>query len=362
MSSEEPRLDETVFFDPHWIAANGGWLHSNNVLYYFALSPFFDRQSKNQSVFSQSIGNPALEPLLNTRQTFEARLAERPGIEYVVAHDPLASNTFVDGPDGQVQSNVWVIRKQDRIKGTAPDGKPDEDEITPLMNYHIVNQAIYQSPSLLKILTNRVATTVTSLTKMISAGKDLATFAPSYGHTYFPPVAKAQDSSKTAFSHQSRENTPMPDSHGPKDVQGGKAAPEQQTTAAANTRTLIEAMAMSTRYRGEYMDDAPLVGEPGNFRLSSKKKDALSIPALQALSNSRQATPAKDNTPVPSRAPSPPPAIQTDVPAVKSKKSSANEKTPATPGGTPLPKTKRRKSKIGSIPGALEQVERPFIA
>lgn len=349
MASEEVRLEETVFFDPHWITANGGWLHSNNVLYYFAQSPFFDRQSNNQAVFSQSIGNPTLEHFLNTRQSFEARLAERPGIEYVVAHDPLASNTFVDGPDGQVQSNVWVIRKQERMKGTGPNGK---DGITPLMNYHIVNQAIYQSPSLLKILTNRIATTVTSLTKMISASKDLATFAPSYGHTYFPPVQKVQDPSKMSMSHQSKENTPMPDSQGPRDVHGGRTAPEQQTTAAADTRTLIEAMAMSTRYRGEYMDDTPLVGEPGNFRLSSKKKDAPSIPSLQAPSSSRQDTPAKGSMSVPSRVPSPPPAIQTDVPAVKSKKSSVNEKTPTTPGGTPVPKPKRRKSKIAMTPGA----------
>ena len=348
MATEELRLDETVFFDPHWIAANGGWLHGNNVLYYFALSPFFDRQSNNQAVFSQSIGNPALEPFLNTRQSFEARLAERPGIEYVVAHDPLASNTFVDGPEGKVQSNVWVIRKQERVKGTGPDGKP-KDHITPLMNYHIVNQAIYQSPSLLKILTNRMATTVTSLTKMISAGKDLATFAPAYGHTYFPPVARAQDPSKIGLSHQSKENTPMPESQGSRDVQ--KTASEQVTAAGADTRTLIEAMVMSTRYRGDYMDDAPLVGEPGNFRLSSKKKDGLSVPGMPAPGNSRQATPAQGSTPVPSRAPSPPPAIQTDVPTVKSKKSSATDKTPTTPGGTPIAKPKRRKSKMGSTPG-----------
>lgn len=353
MASEDLRLDETVFYDPHWIAASGGWLHSNNVLFYFAQSPFFDRQSNNQSVFSQSVGNPSLEPFLNTRQTFEERLAERPGIEYVVAHDPLETNTFVDSPDGQVQSNVWVIRKQERTKGAYRDDKLEEDEITPLANYHIVNSAIYQSPSLLKILTNRMATTVTSLTKTISAGKDLATFAPAYGHTYFPPITKAPDLSKTGFAQQSKENSPMPESQGGlKDNHAGKPASEQQPSVASDTRTLIEAMAMSARYRGEYMDDAPLVGEPGNFRLSSKKKDALSVPGLQAPGNSRQATPVKDNTPAPSRAPSPPPAIQTDVPAVKSKKSSANEKAPTTLGGTSAPKTKRRKSKIGSTPGA----------
>jgi hypothetical protein len=345
-SEEEARLDETVFYDPHWIGANGGWLHSNNVLFYFALSPFFDRQSNNQSVFSQSLGNPALEHLLNTRQSFEARLSERPGIEYVVAHDPLASNTFVEGPEGQVQSNVWVIRKQEREKRSPPEA----DIVTPLMNYHIVNQAIYQSPSLLKILTNRMATTITSLNNMVTAGKDLAVFAPSYGHTYFPPIQKAPDPAKMSLSQQSKENTPMPDSQRVKDGQATKAASEPQVSGATDTRTLIEAMAMSVRYRGEFMDDAPLVGEPGNFRLA-KKKDALSVPGLQAPGNSRQGTPAtKASTPVPSRAPSPPPAIHTDVSPVKSKKSSANEKTPTTPGG--LPKPKRRKSKIATTPGA----------
>lgn len=350
-TEEEARLDETVFFDPHWIAANGGWLHSNNVLYYFALSPFFDRQSNNQSVFSQSVGNPALEHFLNTRQSFEARLSEMSGTEYVVAHDPLASNTLVEGPDGQVQSNIWAIRKQLREKGGAEDenGRA-KDIVTPLMNYHIVNQAIYQSPSLLKILTNRLATTITSLNKMVTASKDLAVFAPSYGHTYFPPVQKVRDPTKISLSLQSKENTPMPDSQSVKDGQAIKAASETQASGATDTRTLIEAMAMSARYQGEYMDDAPLVGEPGNFRLA-KKKDGLSVPGLQAPGSSRQGTPAnKASTPVPLRAPSPPPAIQTEVPPVKSKKSSANEKTPTTPGG--LTKPKRRKSKVGATPGA----------
>lgn len=87
---------------------------------------------------------------LRDKQTFESRLRERPGIEYVVAHDPLESQVRVQGPTGLEQSRIWVIRKQNREKpGT-------EDKVTPLAYYYIVNDAIFQAPAVGDVLTNRL--------------------------------------------------------------------------------------------------------------------------------------------------------------------------------------------------------------
>jgi len=86
------------------------------VLFYFAQSPFFDRQSSNSSVFQQALSDYRFGHWLNTRESFEAQLRRLSGLEYVVALDPLAMNVQIDGPNGKEFSNVWVIKKQDRVK------------------------------------------------------------------------------------------------------------------------------------------------------------------------------------------------------------------------------------------------------
>jgi len=69
----------------------------------------------------------------------------------VVAYDPLALNVQIDGPNGKDFSNVWVIKKQDRVKRAGQD-----DHVTALAFYYIVGDAIYQAPSVAKIMTNRI--------------------------------------------------------------------------------------------------------------------------------------------------------------------------------------------------------------
>lgn len=125
--------------------------HLPTVLFYFAQSPFFDRQSSNSSVFQQALSDYRFAHWLNTRENFETQLRRLSGLEYVVAYDPLAMNIQVDGPNGMEFSNVWVIKKQDRAKRAG-----QEDQVTVLAFYYIVGDAIYQAPSVAKILTNRM--------------------------------------------------------------------------------------------------------------------------------------------------------------------------------------------------------------
>jgi mediator of RNA polymerase II transcription subunit 6 len=60
-------------------------------------------------------------------------------------------NVQIDGPNGKELSNVWVIKKQDRVKRVG-----QEDQVTVLAFYYIVGDAIYQAPSVAKIMTNRL--------------------------------------------------------------------------------------------------------------------------------------------------------------------------------------------------------------
>ena len=180
---------------------------------------------------------------------------------------------------------------------------------------------------------------------MLSAAASLPVFAPSYGHTYFPPAQKPSQPSQTGFSQQSKETTPVPGSQPDTSQKSTKALSDAQAPDFRDTRTLLEAINMSLRYGKEYMNEMPLVGEPGNFRLS-KAKDALAPPIAgqAAQPASQQASPTKAS-PAPSPPP-PPPPIQTDVPPGVSKKSAkGTDRSPTTPGSSQ--KGKRRKSKPG---------------
>jgi MED6 mediator sub complex component len=118
------------------------------VLFYFAQSPFFDRQSNNNSVFLQATSDPRFIGWLATRENFEAQLRRIAGTEYVVIHDPIALKVhYANGEP----SNIWVIQKQIRRKRPG-----QEDEITPLSVYYIVGDAIYQAPTIAKLIGNRM--------------------------------------------------------------------------------------------------------------------------------------------------------------------------------------------------------------
>lgn len=118
------------------------------VIFYFAQSPFFDKQSNNNSVFLQAISDPRFASWLATRENFEAQLRRIAGTEYVVIHDPIASKTRYK--NGEL-SNIWVIQKQARRKRHG-----QEDEVTPLAVYYIVGDSIYQAPNIAKLVGNRM--------------------------------------------------------------------------------------------------------------------------------------------------------------------------------------------------------------
>ena len=95
---------------------------------------------------------------LNTRESFEAQLQRLSGLEYVVAYDPLKMNVQIDSPNGKEFSNVWVIKKQQRAKRAGQD-----DQVTVLAFYYIVGDAIYQAPSVAKVMSNRLVCLIPAL-------------------------------------------------------------------------------------------------------------------------------------------------------------------------------------------------------
>lgn len=307
------------------------------VLFYFATSPFFDQVSGNQSLLTQWVGTPNQNDILGTRQKFESHLRHQRGTQYVVDHDPLESKVFIEGPNGREPSNVWVIRKQHRENES-------DDGVTPLGYYYIVNDVIYQAPPIASVLNYRMLNTVSALTKVFSAPSDLSFFSVSHGHAYHKPVQKSTTQALAATSQQSKEETPLPGTQSSTADKSSKVASQTQTQDGFDNsaRTLREALRMTLQYGKEYMDDVPLVGEPGSFRLS-KTRDGVNSQAKSQTSGTAIATPGQ------SRAPSAAPPSSASVAANTTVVPKGTIGSDKKAGSSNRVKPKRRKSKAGDV-------------
>ncbi|KAI9844968.1 MAG: Mediator of RNA polymerase II transcription subunit 6 [Thelocarpon superellum] len=312
-------LDERFFNDPRLVEFLGG-LHTNTVLHYFAHSPFYDATSNNATLTTQANYNPSLLKYVETREAFEGQLRTMQGLEFVVAHEP-------------PQAGAWVIRKQLRRKRSGL-----EDEITVLSTFFIVGETIYTGPSVGDVIGSRVLSTVTSLTKFLSLASTLPTFSPSGGYTYAAPASKTSNPpAGSQPSQASKESTPAPDGGpGPRGVVGGST----QSKSDQEARSLADSFSLALRFKGEYMDENPLVGEPGSFLLSSTRGHAQAPVPAPARAQAR-APPVKK-----SAAPQAAQSTSTTSPtATTGRKASKGEiKSPASAGGPGKPK--RKKSKV----------------
>lgn len=115
------------------------------VLHYFAASPFFDVTSNNATLRTQSMYNPNLLYLKQSREAFEARLKTMQGLEFIVTHDPS------DRGRQQESNGVWVIRKQIRRKQPGY-----EDEVVPISSYCVLGELVIMAPSVGNVIGSRL--------------------------------------------------------------------------------------------------------------------------------------------------------------------------------------------------------------
>src|SRR3569833_133104 len=148
------------------------------------------------------------------------------------------------------------------------------------------------------------------------AAASIQEWSPATGNVYQTPEATA---AAIARMMDSNESTPMPDGLG----KAAAAASAKKGQAGPDSRLAEESFFIHARYGGEYMDENPITGKPGDFHLSSTgRKDQLA--ALQA------SKPAA--SPITKAAPENP----------LSKDAKADKK------GSGAPKPKRRKSKVAT--------------
>ena len=282
------------------------------------------------------------------------------GLEFMVTHDPSEHGTKVEN------SGVWVIRKQNRRKRQGM-----QDEITPISCYYVVNENIYMAPSVGSVVGGRMVcelnlasgdvadrvsqlSAVTSLTKLLSAASTLPTFTPATGHTYLSQQAKnATPSTSIHATLASKENTPMPEGTPMPATQDtastkGHASPKAASdTDYQGLQLQNESFSLLMRYGNEYMDENPIVGEPGNFKLAKSTNPALA--AFSAMNRT-----SFDSVKAPTAVQTvPTPQLKTDdLPAPAKRPSKGGEKSPTTPGGVKEKKA-RRKSKAAGVGDTL---------
>ena len=172
---------------------------------------------------------------------------------------------------------------------------------------------------------------------MFSSASELPLFTPSTGHTYFLPASKSLTPGISSQATQaSKETTPMP---GTQDMSfSAKPLLSSKLTSDPDDQSfplLLEAYSLSVRYGKEYMDDNPLVGEPGSFILS-KSRELAAAPVIHTA----------PKTSAMSKRPPAPEIKTTNLTGTARKGSKGAEKSPI----SPLNKDRkaRRKSKAAN--------------
>lgn len=321
----DPPLDEIQWRSPPILAQMGG-LHSNTILFYFAESPFFERTSNNAVIVNQAMNNMSMYHFIQTREVFEGRLKTMSGLEFIVGEEPAET-----GPG--MGTGVWVIRKQTRRK------RYQDDDITVHASFFVVGENIYMAPALADILASRIvrapfpgragaqALTATQMTmssaisKALAAAEGAQKWRASTGHVYQLPSSQTPSRRK---GQASSAGTPAPE------------APPKPTPAFQENRELSleraseEAFMVHMRHGGEYIDENPITGRPGEFHLSSTGRKAVPPPKAGTESGIGALN-----------GPSPASAKPEDKKDIKTEKS---------PKSANLARPRRRKSKMSNGP------------
>ena len=178
-------------------------------------------------------------------------------------------------------------------------------------------------------------------------------YTPALGHRYFQPTQKARETLPAQSAQPSRESTPMPDAGqaGINDTATAPIGPSQtNSTTLADTQTLFESFGQFLRYGKEYMDENPLVGEPGSFVFTSSKQHLQAQQDLAAKKAAQQAVPKLQIEVKPSPSPMPDPRPPTAQ--AKSDQPTSAKRSKNSDKSSSLGKPKRRKSKAPKSPGS----------
>jgi mediator of RNA polymerase II transcription subunit 6 len=187
-----------------------------------------------------------------------------------------------------------------------------------------------------------------ALNKFYEAAASLQFYTPDRGYSYHPPISKSKAIASLESTRTSRANSPIPDavSQTTHTLQSGAKEAQQGN----DDRAIATSFSLALQWGSEYMDENPLIGEPGALKLSSTSrhvKDQQDRTQAEAAKAVQQEKEKESESARASVAPTPGPLKTTDL-----KKGSLSSK-----GKSPVSATsdagtkKRRKSKAPGTPG-----------
>ncbi|KAK6353068.1 Mediator of RNA polymerase II transcription subunit 6 [Orbilia brochopaga] len=313
----DPPLDEIQWRSPGFIQAFGP-LHANNVLTYFFNSPFFDRSSNNASLYMQAQTNFSLQYLIHNRAQFEGRLKTMVGMEFIVAAEDPANS-------------IWVIKKQMRRSPV---------EVQVLDVYFVIGENIYMAPTIHGVMTSRLLSATSAISKAQELSASLTHFSPESGYTYLPPLPSqpSQPGSTTgSFSQSSslpttasiQSSVPPP----PPSTLSNVPPSSVDVTIARESLNMQSSLNASLRFSnapGGYLDDNPIT-DPQQLMMGSSQSQNYSQ-SQSSLSKERAA--AKEALP----------SVSTAAAAAAAARDKGKTVSPTSPNSK-----KRRKSKATGV-------------
>lgn len=255
-----PPLDEQEYVDPQMPLAHLD--ADNNAIFYLMNSPFFDGASNNSAVYSTAQGHPNGMQILNDRPTYEAELRKyNAGLQFIVAGEPKA--------EGQ----PWLIQRQRKV--IDRDGNP---ETVNEGNFYTQGTRLLMGPSLLDVVQARLLTVSTRMQQMAELSKNMSHWSPATGHTYLPPSYEPTKAEAAASRTGSRAGSPILAPTDP-DVPASQAQPKDGAAAGDpaasatefNDSLFLHSLHLTHAYGDEYMDENPLLGEPGAFVFTNSR-------------------------------------------------------------------------------------------
>lgn len=257
MPAAIPPLDEHEFFDPQMPLAH---LDSdNNAIFFLMNSPFFDGNSNNSAVYANAQGHPNGMQILNDRPTYDSELRKyNSGLQFIVAGEPKA--------EGQ----PWLIQRQRKIEN--PDTlKP---ETVNEGNFYTQGTRLLMAPSVLDVVQARLLAVSTRMQQMAELSRNMSHWSPATGHTYYPPSYEPPKADTTASRIGSPTLAPAdPDASASQSQTKDAAAAidSAASTTEFNDAFFLRSLSLTHRYGDEYMDENPLLGEPGAFVFTNSK-------------------------------------------------------------------------------------------
>lgn len=128
------------------------------------------------------------------------------------------------------------------------------------------------------------ATISHAIGSIFESANSIQKWTPARGHTYVTPTIPRADTATRAGTLEPKDPTPIPEGSSGRAGQAGAVA-KTSTKTELDSRLAEESFAIHSAFGGDYMDELPITGKPGDFHYASTgRKDKLAVPHPQAPS------------------------------------------------------------------------------